>query len=106
MKLINIFIASLIVVAMFSYIGAASMFSAPTFSNLHTGFSQLSPSQVGKTPILYAPSQNQLLKGALNTSAHFMPRLGTGTWTQSLKTSPVNSMFAMMSSGLGQKVKK
>ena len=104
MKLINIFLASLLAVVLFTYAGSASMFSAPIFSSLHTGFSQLSPSQVGKTPILYAPSQNQLLGGTLNSSAHFQPHFDTGSWSSSMKTSGINQMFALLSSGLGKKV--
>ncbi len=79
-----------------------NMFSSPTFSMGNTGFNQLSTSDIGKTPILFAPSTKDLFS-TLDPSRHFMPHLTTQNWTSSMKTSGVNQMFAMLSSAVGKK---
>jgi len=75
--------------------------NVPAFSIYNTGFNQLSPSQVGTTPILFAPSENDLLNGG-KLGASFTPHLLTQNWTSSMQTSGINQMFEMMSAGLGQ----
>lgn len=82
-----------------------SMFSSPAFGISHTGFNQLAPSQVGRSPILFAPSMSQLFS-VPSVGSHIRPMLETQNRTSSLKTSPVNQMFAMMSMGLGKKKTK
>jgi hypothetical protein len=107
MKLMRLLIAALLAVTLIASLGAItapqfSMFSAPSFSIYHTGFNQISPSQVGKTSILFAPSQSQMLSG-LSTDKHFKPKLMTNNWGSSMKTSGVNQMMAMMMNGIGKK---
>ncbi len=107
MKLMRLLIAALLAVSLIvplSSIAAAqsTMFAAPTFTVGHTGFNQLSPSQVGKSPILFAPSNMELLHGG-GIGAHFKPRLQTNSWTPSMKSSGVNQMIAMMSGALRSK---
>jgi hypothetical protein len=77
-----------------------SMFTAPDLSLGNTGFSQISPSDIGSAPILFAPTGYQLLHGG-GLGAHFKPRLLTDNWTASMKTSQVNQMFAVLAHGIG-----
>jgi len=106
MKVIEVWIAALLAVLVLSSVSlaaTASMFTSPILSTSNTGFGKISPSEIGKTPILYAPSESQLF-GKINSNMHVKPMLMTGNWSTSMKKSPVNEMFAMMSSGLGKKV--
>lgn len=105
MRKMKLYIAALLSVAILvsaGYTAAASMFTMPTFSIGGTGFSQISPSDIGKTPIIFAPSQKDLFSGGL-LGTHVKPKLMTSDWTSSMKTSGINQMFAMMANGLGSK---
>lgn len=94
-------VALLAVILVFSMnTASASMFTAPSFSIYNTGFGQISPSEIGKTPILFAPSQKDLFSGSF-MGTHVMPKLMTPNWTSSMKTSPLNQMFALMADGVG-----
>jgi hypothetical protein len=115
MKQFHILLAALLAVALLS-IAAGDNIIAPDFNVLsapalpasniqafsiyNTGFNQLSPSEVGQTPILFAPSENDLLNGG-KLGASFSPHLLTQNWTSSMQTSGINQMFQMMSAGLG-----
>lgn len=105
MKMMRLLIAALLAVALTAPIG--STIFAPNF-NMHTapdltlgdvGFNQLSISDVGKTPILFAPSSRDLMFSG-GIGAHYKPKLLTSNWAPSMKTSTVNQMFAMMSGAL------
>jgi hypothetical protein len=108
--MLRLLVAVLLAVLLASSLGAFSipnLFSSPTFSTFHTGFSQVSPSEIGSTPILFAPRQADLLNGNM-LNGHIKdrsikPTLMTSNWTSSMKTSPVNEMFAMMAMGIGGK---
>ena len=105
MRKIKLCIAALLAVAILvsaGYTATASMFTAPTFSIGKTGFSQISPSEIGKSSIIFAPSTNDLFSGGFLTT-HVKPKLLTSNWASSMKTSQVNQMFAMMLNGLGRK---
>lgn len=107
MNKINVLLSALLAVTLLTTMcgvisAPMNMFSAPTFSMGNTGFNQLLPSDVGKTPILFAPSSHDLFN-SLDTNRHFKPRLQTQNWTSSMKTSGVNQMFAMLSSAVGKK---
>jgi len=79
-----------------------NMFKVPTLTTGSTGFSQLSTSDVGTTPIIFAPSQSLLMNGG-GVNAHYTPFLQTSSWGSSMKTSGVNQMFMMMEKGLAKK---
>lgn len=115
MKQIYILLAALLAVALltiamgdniiapdFNILSAPTIptLNTPGFSIYDTGFNQLSPSQIGTTPILYAPSEEDLLYGG-GLSSTFEPHLLTQNWTSSMQTSGINQMFEMMSEGLG-----
>ena len=108
MKIIEVWIAALLAVLVLSSVSlaaAASMFTSPILSTSGIGFGQISPSEIGKTPILYAPSEKQLLGNIGNIGGHIKPMLMTSNWASSMKTSPVNQMFALLSGGIGKKTK-
>jgi hypothetical protein len=99
----KLLIAALLAAVLISFSGAITvpgLFSAPSFSMYHTGFNQISPSKIGTSPILYAPSMTQLLNGG-SSGMHMKPILMTSNWSSSMKTSPVNQMFAILSRGIG-----
>jgi hypothetical protein len=112
MKQINILIAALLAVALLTLVTgdeiiapdfnvlSAPTFNIPAFSIYNTGFNQLSTSQIGQTPILFAPSENDLLNGG-GLGSQFEPHLETGDWSSSMETSPVNQMFSILSHGIG-----
>lgn len=108
MKMMRLLIAALLSVTMLLSLGTTitapefSMFTAPTLTLGNLGFNQISPSQIGKTPILFAPTNMQLLHGG-ELGAHFKPKLLTNNWTSSMKQSQVNQMFAILSHGIGNK---
>lgn len=112
MKMLRLLVAVLLAVLLASSLGAFSMpgfnmFSSPSFSLYNTGFNQISPSEIGKTPILFAPSQSNMMNGDM-LNGHILdksikPKLMTSNWTSSMKTSPINEMFAMMAMGIGGK---
>ncbi|MDI6897932.1 hypothetical protein [Methanocella conradii] len=106
MRLIGMHIAALLASILIISTGSTilgpsfSMFSAPTLSLSNAGFNQISPSEAGNAPVIFAPTSYQLLHGG-SLSAHFKPRLLTDTWTPSMKASPVNQMFAVLAHGIG-----
>jgi hypothetical protein len=107
MKMIKLLIAALLAISLLASTGSmitapSNLNSFPDMSNMKFGFSQLSTSDVGKTPILFAPSQKQLLNISA-VGSHVKPRLMTNNYSSSLKNSGINQMFAMMAQGLGQK---
>jgi hypothetical protein len=79
-----------------------NMFKVPSLTTGSTGFSQLSTSDIGNTPIIFAPSEKTLLDGG-GVNAHYTPFLQTPNWGSSMKTSGVNQMFMMMEKGLASK---
>ena len=106
MKIIEVCIAALLAAMVFSSVSlaaSASMFSAPILSTSNIGFGQISPSEIGKTPIIFAPTEKNLFGNIGNVGGHMKPMLMTGNWTSSMKTSPVNQMFSLLASGIGKK---
>jgi hypothetical protein len=108
MKMMRLLIAALLAVSLTASMGSMiaapnfNMFSSPDISLSNLGFNQLSPSEIGKTPILFAPSSRDLMFGG-GIGAHYKPKLMTNNWGSSMKTSEINQMFAMMAMGLGKK---
>jgi hypothetical protein len=112
MKQFYVLIAALLAVALLTIVMGDNIIapdfnilSAPTlnvqpFSIYNTGFNQLSTSQIGQTPILFAPSESDLLNAG-NINTKFEPNLETGNWTSSMQTSGINQMFELMSQGIG-----
>jgi hypothetical protein len=106
MKLILSLIAALLAVTLLILPGSMiiapsfDMFSVPDLTLGNLGFNQISPSEIGTTPILFAPRGQDLLHGG-GIGAHFKPKLMTNDWTSSMKQSEVNQMFAMMAQGIG-----
>ena len=108
MRKMRILITALLAVALIADIGSTimapsmSMFSAPDLSIKNLGFGQISSSQVGKEPIIFAPQNILLMRGA-ELAPNIKPRLMTNNWSASMKGSSINQMFALMSTGLGSK---
>ncbi len=108
MKMIRLLIAALLAAALILATGSTIMapnlklFSSPDLSLGTLGFNQMSYSDIGKTPILFAPSSRDLMFGG-GIGAHYKPKLMTNNWTSSMKTSQINQMFAMMLQGIGGK---
>jgi hypothetical protein len=106
--MMRLLIAALLAVTLLLSLGSTiiapglNMFSAPALTTYSTGFNQISPSQIGNTPILLAPSYKQLLTGG-QMGSHFKPKLMTNNWTSSMKQSQVNQMFAVLAHGIGSK---
>ena len=108
MKMMRLLIAALLAVTLIVSTGSTiiapnlNMFTAPDLTLSKIGFSQISPSQIGKTPIVFAPTSGQLLHAG-DLGMHFKPRLTTNNWTSSMKQSSINQMFAILSHGIGNK---
>ncbi len=108
MRMMRPLIAALLAAALIVSLGSTifapnfNMFTSPDLSLSNLGFGQISPSQVGKAPILFAPTGIQLLHGG-GIGAHFKPKLMTNNWTSSMKQSEVNQMFALLARGIGKK---
>ncbi len=105
MKMIKLCIAALLAAALLvsaGYAASASMFSFPTFSIGSMGFGKISSSDIGNKPIIVAPSNADLFSGNF-LGTHIKPKLTVANWTSSMKTSPVNQMFALMANGIGGK---
>ncbi|BAI61306.1 hypothetical protein MCP_1234 [Methanocella paludicola SANAE] len=103
MKMIKLCIAALLAVAVLvstGYAASASMFSFPSLSIGSMGFGQISASDIGSKPIIFAPSNADLFSGNF-LGTHVKPKLTVNNWTSSMKTSPVNQMFALMANGIG-----
>jgi len=84
------------------YAASASMFSFPAFPSGIMSFSKISASDIGSKPIIVAPSNADLFSGNF-LGTHVKPKLTVSNWTSSMKTSPVNQMFALMANGIGGK---
>jgi hypothetical protein len=76
-SLIAVLLAVTLIISVGSTIVAPNfnMFKSPDLSLGNLGFNQISPSQVGNTPILLAPTSRELLYGG-QMGAHFKPKLG------------------------------
>lgn len=87
-----------------SYIGVnMGMLNFPVIQvPSYSGNAQIQKDQVSSEPIIFAPPNSLLLTGGY-TGNHFMPRLETGTWSSSLKTSPINQLLTLMSHGIGSR---
>jgi len=108
MNMMRLLIAALLAVTLIVSLGSTiiapnfNMFRSPDLSLKNIGFNQISPSEIGKTPLLFAPTSQQLLFGG-SLGMHFKPKLMTNNWTSSMKTSSINQMFAILSHGIGNK---
>ncbi len=102
MKMIKLYIAVLLAAAILvsGYAASASLFSFPTFSIGSAGFGKISASDIGTKPIIFAPSNADLFSGNF-MGTHVKPKLTVSNWTSSMKTSPLNQMFALMAHGIG-----
>ncbi len=102
----RLLIAVLLAVALTVSLGSTifgpnfNMFSVPDLSLKNLGFNQIGPSGVGGSPIVLAPTGQQLLHAG-DIGTHVRPKLMTGNWTSSMKGSEVNQMFALLSRGIG-----
>lgn len=105
MKMIKLCIAALLAAAILvsaGYAASASMFSFPALSIGSMGFGKITASDIGNKPIIIAPSNADLFTGNF-MGTHVKPKLTVSNWTSSMKTSPLNQMFALMADGIGGK---
>lgn len=77
-----------------------NMFDFPAlYMPSYGGDTKIQYNEIGASPIIFAPPSSMLMTGGY-TGNHFMPKLETGTWTSSMKTSPINQLFVLMSHGI------